>query len=305
MAFTQVTCTGTITLGNGGAAVGALIEAIPSSAMTNGGVTVSSPVTTITDRNGSFSFTLPANDDGGTAPSGTYYTIRVHAAGTGGGSDIYEQWPVVVSQAYAPTVNLLSIAHNTNPPLSSGGGTFQGPFATTFPYSTSALVTFNGTLYSANSAFVSGASFDATKWTAIGAQGILGNTEITSGFTTPSAGVAADVTGLSVTVVHTGRPALVEAYAPQFSYSGTPSGSSFALMQIFDVTAGNVEIVRAIIGGPTPASGGLANPTRPARRYQPVAGSRTYKVTLTGAAGLTAAITCGATFPAWIQVIEY
>lgn len=108
MAFTQVTCTGTVILGTGKPAANVLVRAFPNVPMTNGGVTVSDPFSALTDSSGHFSFVLPANDDVGTTPANTYYNVRVHVAGTGGGSDIYQRFSTVVSQASAPTLNLLS-----------------------------------------------------------------------------------------------------------------------------------------------------------------------------------------------------
>lgn len=180
-------------------------------------------------------------------------------------------------------------------------GSLRGPWQASTTYQAYDVVIFNGGLYYAPASFTSGSTFDAS-WLPFVPQGELGYAQIVTSYTTPTPGVTPqDVTGLQVTVACTGRPIMVEAFAPQLGYSGTPSGTAFAVFSIFDVT-GNVEVTRGVDGGP---STGVNEPARPAVRLTPAAGNRTFKAQAWSGAGLQAVVTAGTTFPAYLRVVEF
>lgn len=75
MAATVVTVTGQFDNEDGTAAAGT-IQFQLSAPITNGGVTTYPvPVTVTLNASGAFSVPLPANDDAGTLPAGTTYTV--------------------------------------------------------------------------------------------------------------------------------------------------------------------------------------------------------------------------------------
>ena len=113
MAFTSVTLTGTVDLANSTPASGATVQATLNAPITDG-VTVVEPqaLSTRCLSDGTFSLAVLANDDTTTQPTGTFYQIVVIY-----GSQILQQFNVVVPHADAPTVNLYTLARLTNPQI--------------------------------------------------------------------------------------------------------------------------------------------------------------------------------------------
>lgn len=220
-------------------------------------------------------------------------------AGYPGGGLPFGAHAAVVSGSPSDDAYALTAGTGTKLSLS---GQFQGNFQSGIQFKTGDVTVFNGQLYTCTTPHLSTGSFVAANFTAVGAQGELAYAEITANFTAATSGLTLqDVTGLQVTAACTGRPIMVEAFAPQFGYSGTPSGSAFAIMSLFDVT-GSIEVSRAIIGGP---AGGVSNPVAPKRRLAPAAGNRTFKMQIEAAAGLTPQVLASTTFPAFLRVVEF
>ena len=108
MAFTSVTLTGTLNLGETPQAVAdTLVNMTLSSYITDGIIVVFPDTITATcDSNGNFSLTVPANDDSTTSPAGTYYSVVVSDPDNG---RVLDDFNVVVSHNYAPSYLLYSI----------------------------------------------------------------------------------------------------------------------------------------------------------------------------------------------------
>ena len=116
MAFTQVTVTGILYLGDSTTPANrAIVNMTLSSYLTDGdNVIAVTTQTTTCDSTGAFSLTVPANDDPTTSPAGTYYTVVITSA-TGGST--LDSFTTVVSYKDAPTVDLYSLPRATSTAL--------------------------------------------------------------------------------------------------------------------------------------------------------------------------------------------
>lgn len=114
MAFTQVSCTGTVMLSNATPANGAVVSLLLNTPITDGTQIVApEPVTTRCASDGTFSVTVNANDDSTTLPTGSWYEVTITY-----GNQTLDSFNVSVPAADAPTVNLFSLAQLVNPTAS-------------------------------------------------------------------------------------------------------------------------------------------------------------------------------------------
>lgn len=129
----------------------------------------------------------------------------------------------------------------------------------------------------------------------------LGLAKMESNFSTSSA-TAVDVTGLTVTVVHTSRPAVVEFGGWTWRYTGGANPvNATVTFEIYDVTAG----LSLQLGGKTAAIN-VFEPV-PLLRGFPASTpgqSKTYKVRASVSGSTTLTLFGAATGPAWLEVTE-
>ena len=106
MAFTNVALTGTVNLEPGKPAPAAVVAMTLSNEISDGSKIIEPFTTSVrTLHDGTFSITVPANDDSTTTPQNTYYTVSITF-----GVTVIDTWAVIVPHADAPTVDLFSLA---------------------------------------------------------------------------------------------------------------------------------------------------------------------------------------------------
>lgn len=126
----------------------------------------------------------------------------------------------------------------------------------------------------------------------------LGYAQITSspsGITGVGAANRVDVAGLTVTITVGARPIRLIAHAPLCSNSILGSGGSVGIYE------SNTQITQASF---TQAIAGQNQLCRAELRLAPSAGAHTYKVTAWAATSGTFTLAAGATFPAFLHVVE-
>lgn len=118
MAFTSVALTGTVELEPGVPVAGARVTATLSGAISDGVTVIGAypPQSAVTASNGTFSLTVPANDDTTTTPANTFYKIAVTSA-----AQVLDQFNVVVPHTAAPTVALYALPRQVTPGTLVGG----------------------------------------------------------------------------------------------------------------------------------------------------------------------------------------
>ena len=107
MPFTSVALTGTVETSPGTPAPNAIVTLTLSNEISDGS-SVIEPVPNVvqTASNGTFSITVPANDDSSSVPSGTWYSVVIRT----NNGQVVDTFQVVVPHADAPTVDLFSLA---------------------------------------------------------------------------------------------------------------------------------------------------------------------------------------------------
>jgi hypothetical protein len=118
MPFTQVQITGIITVENEVPAAGAQVQFLLSKSINDGATSGLFPLqfTTVCGVDGSFSVTVPANDDPSTSPAGTYYTVKIYYQGQYLGPPL----KVVVPYNSSSSIDLFSLL----PPASAAPNIF-------------------------------------------------------------------------------------------------------------------------------------------------------------------------------------
>lgn len=130
----------------------------------------------------------------------------------------------------------------------------------------------------------------------------LGYTEVTNYSAVAVTSSLADCAGLSVTVTVGSRPIFVQAYIPATSLTFSAANARFemallessTILQLADTPGKSASSGSAIVGGSVFC----------AVRLAPSAGSHTYKVQVKAFGTTAASYTSGATFPAFIRVVE-
>lgn len=115
MSFTQVSLTGTLLSQTGAVIAGASVRITLSHEMSDGSTGLypaNYGQQVVSSSSGTFSVTVPANDDSTTVPVGTYYTCVI----TDQSQRQLDSFQVVVPHASAPSVDLFSLARLGNAP---------------------------------------------------------------------------------------------------------------------------------------------------------------------------------------------
>ena len=277
MPISQVTVTGTFQKSPGITSVGNLQWQLSADLFFGGQPVANRTPIPVTLVNGAFSVLLWANDDVGTSPSGTFWTLSGIVDGQGFSQNY------VISRTMAPTVDLsqLTPASLSNPLFPVNATALQGvPVAVTAPTLNQALI-WNGTSWTPSGAYVpmlaavgppttgtwpanqsivdaNGAVWNTSAggtpgaWFAAGSGVELAEAELS----TSSANVTtalADVAGLSITFNAPARAFVLELYVPTVTMS-----ASTTLCQFNITDSANTVITQANAQGGT-AQGAAGN----------------------------------------------